>query len=142
MCQSGRPGRPASHGAAASPRSKASLTIAPKAAPCPGPISLYYAPGGHGIRIDSHVYGGYVIPQHYDSMIGKVIAFGRTRELAIDRMYRALSEHLIRGIETNIPFLAAIMRDPVFRAGHATTSFIEEFLARVPKDYLNQPNHE
>ena len=73
-------------------------------APCPGEINLYYSPGGHGVRIDSHCYSGYTIPPHYDSMIAKVMTYGRTRELALDRMDRALGEYLIRGIKTNIPF--------------------------------------
>lgn len=103
-------------------------------APCPGEISLYYSPGGHGVRIDSHVYSGYTIPPHYDSMIAKVMTFGRTRELALDRMDRALGEYLIRGIKTNIPFSRAIIRDRVFREGEATTKYIEEFVERVPKD--------
>jgi acetyl-CoA carboxylase biotin carboxylase subunit len=103
-------------------------------APCPGDITLYYSPGGHGVRIDSHCYSGYTIPPHYDSMIAKVMTFGRTRELALDRMDRALGEYLIRGIKTNIPFSRAIIRDPIFREGKATTKYIEEFLQRVPKD--------
>ncbi len=102
--------------------------------PCPGDITLYYSPGGHGVRIDSHVYSGYTIPPHYDSMIAKVITFAKTRELALDRMDRALGEYLIRGIQTNIPFARAIIRDPSFRAGKATTKFVEEFIKRVPKD--------
>ena len=103
-------------------------------APCPGEVSLYYSPGGHGVRIDSHVYSGYTIPPYYDSMIAKVMAFGRTRELALDRMDRALGEYLVRGIKTNIPFARAIIRDPIFREGKATTKYIEEFIKRVPKD--------
>ncbi len=103
-------------------------------APCPGEISLYYSPGGHGVRIDSHCYSGYTIPPHYDSMIAKVMTFGRTRELALDRMDRALGEYLIRGIKTNIPFSRAIIRDRVFREGEATTKYIEDFVERVPKD--------
>ena len=103
-------------------------------APCPGEISLYYSPGGHGVRIDSHVYAGYTIPPHYDSMIAKLITFGKTRDLALDRMERALGEYLIRGISTNIPFSRAIIRDPVFREGKATTKYVEEFFKRVPKD--------
>jgi len=102
--------------------------------PCPGEISLYYSPGGHGVRIDSHVYSGYTIPPHYDSMISKVITFGKTRDLALDRMERALGEYLIRGISTNIPFSKAIIRDPHFREGKATTKYVEEFIKRVPKD--------
>ena len=103
-------------------------------APCPGKISLYYPPGGHGVRVDSHVYGGYVISPHYDSMIGKLISYGRNREIALDRMQRALNEYLIHGIKTNIPFSKAVLRDPVFRQGDATTSYVEEFLHRTPKD--------
>ncbi|MFL2847695.1 MAG: acetyl-CoA carboxylase biotin carboxylase subunit [Coraliomargaritaceae bacterium] len=103
-------------------------------APCPGEISLYYPPGGHGVRIDSHVYGGYTIPPHYDSMIAKVITYGRNRELALDRMDRALKEYIIRGIATNISFSRAIIKDPTFRSGQATTKYIEEFLKRAPKN--------
>lgn len=103
-------------------------------APCPGEITLYYSPGGHGVRIDSHCYSGYTIPPYYDSMIAKVMTYGRTRELALDRMDRALGEYLIRGIKTNVPFSRAIIRDPHFREGKYTTKFIEEFLERVPKD--------
>ncbi|MEM8549373.1 MAG: acetyl-CoA carboxylase biotin carboxylase subunit [Verrucomicrobiota bacterium] len=103
-------------------------------APCPGKIDLYYAPGGHGVRIDSHIYGGYEVPPHYDSMVSKVITYGRTREVAVDRMYRALSEYLIRGIRTTIPFTSAIMKDLIFRAGGATTKFVPDFLERTPKD--------
>ena len=105
-----------------------------KFAPCPGEIGLYYAPGGHGVRIDSHCYSGYTIPPYYDSMIAKVMTIAKTRELALDRMDRALGEYLIRGIKTNIPFSRAIIRDPIFREGKATTKYIEEFIERVPKD--------
>ena len=103
-------------------------------APCPGEISVYYSPGGHGVRIDSHVYGGYTIPPHYDSMISKVITYGRNRELALDRMDRALKEYIIRGIASNISFSRAIIKDPTFREGKATTKYIEEFLKRAPKN--------
>lgn len=111
-------------------------------APCPGEITLYYPPGGHGVRIDSHVYGGYVVPPYYDSMIAKVITYGPTRELALDRMYRALSEYLIRGIRTNISFARAIVRDPIFAEGGATTKFIEDFLARTPHDTFTKSDLE
>ena len=103
-------------------------------APCPGEIDVYYSPGGHGVRIDSHVYGGYTIPPHYDSMISKVITYGRNRELALDRMDRALKEYIIRGIASNISFSRAIIKDPTFRSGKATTKYIEEFLKRAPKN--------
>ena len=106
-------------------------------APCPGTIGLYYPPGGHGVRVDSHVYGGYVVPPHYDSMIGKLMTFGKTREIAIDRMHRALSEYLIRGIKTSLPFCKAIMLDPTFRSGeNITTKYIEDFINRTPKDQI------
>jgi len=107
-------------------------------APCPGEIKLYYAPGGHGVRVDSHVYGGYFVPKYYDSMISKLITYGRTRELALDRMHRALSEYIIRGIHTNIGFTRAIIRDPDFKAGKATTKFVEDFLKRTPKSNYEQ----
>jgi acetyl-CoA carboxylase biotin carboxylase subunit len=108
-------------------------------APSPGEIGLYYAPGGHGVRIDSHAYGGYKISPYYDSMISKVITYGKTREIAIDRMIRALSEYLIRGIKTNIGFNKAILQDPTFRNGDATTSYIEEFMSRTPTEvFTNQ----
>lgn len=105
--------------------------------PSPGTITLYYPPGGHGIRIDSHIYGGYTIPPNYDSMVGKVIAFGKNRDEAIERMNRALSEYLLRGVKTTTPFCRAIMLDPVFRSGkNITTKYIEEFIHRTPKDVL------
>ncbi len=110
-------------------------------APCPGTIGLYYPPGGHGVRLDSHIYGGYQVPPHYDSMIGKLITYGRNREIAMDRMYRALGEFIITGIKTTIPFSKAIMQDPVFRSGQATTKFVEDFINRSNMDSLIQSNH-
>ena len=101
--------------------------------PSPGTIGLYYAPGGHGVRVDSHAYGGYTVSPFYDSMIAKLVTYGSTRKIALDRMYRALSEYLIRGIDTNIEFLKAIVLDPGFRQGEATTSYVEEFLSLHPK---------
>lgn len=98
--------------------------------PSPGCIDLYYAPGGHGVRVDSHAYGGYVIPPYYDSMIGKLITYGKTREVAIQRMYRALNEYIIRGVKTTIPLQKAIISDPDFQAGNATTAFMEKFMER------------
>jgi acetyl-CoA carboxylase biotin carboxylase subunit len=96
--------------------------------PCPGKIELYYAPGGRGIRIDSHAYAGYTVPSHYDSMIAKVIGMGTTREHAIARMSRALSEYMITGIKTTIPFQEAIMRDPDFVRGKYNTSFVAKII--------------
>lgn len=96
--------------------------------PSPGRIELYYAPGGRGVRIDSHAYSGYTVPPHYDSMIAKVIGMGTTRGHAIDRMRRALGEYLIRGIKTTIPFQEAIMRDPDFLRGDYNTGFVEKII--------------
>jgi acetyl-CoA carboxylase biotin carboxylase subunit len=96
--------------------------------PCPGRIDLYYAPGGRGIRIDSHAYAGYTVPPHYDSMIAKVIGMGTTREHAIERMRRALSEYMITGIKTTIPFQQAIMHDPDFVRGRYNTSFVTKLI--------------
>ncbi|MDD3180214.1 MAG: acetyl-CoA carboxylase biotin carboxylase subunit [Opitutaceae bacterium] len=103
-------------------------------APSPGTLSLYYAPGGHGVRVDSHVYSGYTIPPYYDSMIGKLICYGSNRKIALQRAYRALSEYLIRGIKTTIPLHKAIMSDPTFIEGKATTAYLEEFMSRTPLD--------
>ena len=96
--------------------------------PCPGNIELYYAPGGRGIRIDSHAYAGYPIPPHYDSMVAKVIAIASTREDCIRRMSRALGEYMITGIKTTIPFQQAIMRNSDFRKGKYHTGFVEQML--------------
>ncbi len=95
--------------------------------PSPGKITVLHQPGGHGIRVDSHVYAGYVIPPYYDSMIGKLITVAQTREEAINKMYRALSEYVIEGIKTTIPLHLQIMQDPKFREGDFTTKFIESF---------------
>ena len=96
--------------------------------PSPGKIDLYYAPGGRGVRIDSHAYTGYVVPPYYDSMIAKVIAVGTTRENAINRMRRALGEYIIRGVKTTIPFQQRIMHDPDFVRGKYHTGFVAKML--------------
>jgi acetyl-CoA carboxylase biotin carboxylase subunit len=95
--------------------------------PSPGKITTLHTPGGHGVRVDSHVYTGYVIPPYYDSMIGKLITIARTREEAIDTMYRALSEYVIEGIKTTIPFHLQLMQNEDFRKGNFTTKFLEGF---------------
>ncbi len=97
--------------------------------PSPGQIELYYAPGGRGVRIDSHAYAGYPIPPNYDSMIAKLIVTASSREAAIKRMNRALGEYMITGIKTTIPFQQAIMRNADFRAGKYSTGFIERMLS-------------
>jgi acetyl-CoA carboxylase biotin carboxylase subunit len=96
--------------------------------PSPGNIDLYYAPGGRGIRIDSHAYAGYPIPPNYDSMIAKVIATASSREACINRMSRALNEYMITGIKTTIPFQQAIMHNAEFRKGKYHTGFVEQLL--------------
>jgi len=106
-------------------------------APSPGTIGLYYPPGGIGVRVDSHIYSGYVIPPYYDSMIGKLICFGSTRKEALERMYRALSEYLVRGIKTTIPLHKAIMADPLFIEGKATTAYMEDFLSRTTPELFS-----
>lgn len=95
--------------------------------PSPGKITVLHTPGGHGVRVDSHVYAGYTIPPYYDSMIGKLIAVAQTREEAIDTMYRALSEYVIEGIKTTIPFHLQLMQDERFRKGDFNTKFLETF---------------
>jgi acetyl-CoA carboxylase biotin carboxylase subunit len=95
--------------------------------PSPGKITTLHTPGGHGIRVDSHVYSGYTIPPNYDSMIGKLITVAQTREEAISKMQRALSEYVIEGIKTTIPFHLRLMQNEEFRKGNYTTKFLESF---------------
>ena len=95
--------------------------------PSPGVIQTLHTPGGHGVRLDTHVYGGYVIPPHYDSMIAKLITTAQTREEAINKMKRALDEFVIEGIKTTIPFHRQLMDHPDYIAGNYTTKFMEDF---------------
>ena len=95
--------------------------------PSPGKITVLHTPGGHGVRVDSHVYAGYVIPPYYDSMIGKLITVAQTREEAIATMYRALSEYVIEGVKTTIPFHLQLMQHEEFKKGNFTTKFLESF---------------
>ena len=95
-------------------------------APCPGTINVYHAPGGHGVRLDTHVYAGYQIPPYYDSMISKLIVVAQTRDEAIKKMQRALDEYIIEGVKTTIPFHQRLMRHPRFKSGDFTTKFMEE----------------
>lgn len=96
--------------------------------PSPGKITTLHIPGGHGVRVDSHVYTGYTISPYYDSMIGKLIAIARTREEAISTMTRALSEYVIEGVKTTIPFHLQLMQDEKFRSGDFNTKFMESFV--------------
>ena len=93
--------------------------------PSPGVITTLHTPGGHGVRVDSHVYSGYRIPPNYDSMVGKLITVAQTREEAIAKMQRALSEYVIEGVKTTIPFHLKLMQNEQFRAGDYTTKFME-----------------
>ncbi len=95
--------------------------------PCPGIVTSYHAPGGHGIRIDTHVYASYMIPPHYDSLIAKLITVAQTREEAITKMKRALEEYIIEGVKTTIPFHLQLMENKSFLKGDFTTKFMETF---------------
>jgi acetyl-CoA carboxylase biotin carboxylase subunit len=106
--------------------------------PCPGRIEMYYAPGGRGVRVDSHAYAGYTIPSHYDSMIGKLITYGKDRREAMDKMSRALSEYMITGIKTTIPFEQAILQDPNFRRGVYSTNFNEHLLGGARRELIEE----
>jgi acetyl-CoA carboxylase biotin carboxylase subunit len=100
--------------------------------PSPGTIDLYYAPGGRGVRVDSHAYSKYTIPPNYDSLIAKLICVGSTRESTIRRMTRALSEYLISGIKTTIPFHVKIMQSTDFQRGDFDTGFVEKIVGPKP----------
>ncbi len=100
--------------------------------PTPGKITSYHSPGGHGVRVDTHVYAGYTIPPNYDSMIGKLIVSAQTREEAITKMERALSEYVIEGVHTTIPFHLQLMQNEQFRKGNFTTKFLEDFEIKKP----------
>jgi acetyl-CoA carboxylase biotin carboxylase subunit len=95
--------------------------------PSPGRITVLHQPGGHGVRVDSHIYAGYTIPPYYDSMIAKLITIAQTREEAIQTMERALSEFVIEGVKTTIPFHQQLMQNEDFRKGNYTTKFLESF---------------
>ena len=101
--------------------------------PCPGKITNLHTPGGHGIRVDSHIYSGYTIPPNYDSMVAKLITVAQTREEAIAKMHRALSEYVIEGVKTTIPFHLQLMKDENFIKGNYTTKFLETFELKQPE---------
>ena len=98
--------------------------------PNPGKVTTFHAPGGHGVRMDTHVYAGYMIPPNYDSMIAKLIVTAQTREEAINKMKRALDEFVIEGIKTTIPFHRQLMEHPDYLAGNYTTKFMEDFVMK------------
>jgi acetyl-CoA carboxylase biotin carboxylase subunit len=102
--------------------------------PSPGRITSFHVPGGPGIRVDSHAYNGYFVPPNYDSLIGKIIAYGDTREQAIARLNTALSETVIEGIKTNIPLHQALLRDAAFLRGGTSIHYLEEKLAKQARE--------
>jgi acetyl-CoA carboxylase biotin carboxylase subunit len=101
--------------------------------PAPGKITTFHAPGGHGVRLDTHVYAGYTIPPNYDSMVAKLITTAQTREEAINKMKRALDEFIVEGVKTTIPFHRQLMDHPDYVAGNYTTKFMEDFEMESPK---------
>jgi len=101
--------------------------------PSPGKITNLHAPGGHGVRLDTHVYSGYVIPPNYDSMVAKLITTAQTRDEAISKMKRALDEFIVEGVKTTIPFHRQLMDHPDYLSGNYTTKFMEDFV--ISKEY-------
>jgi acetyl-CoA carboxylase biotin carboxylase subunit len=106
--------------------------------PSPGRIEMYYQPGGRGVRMDTHAYAGYTIPSAYDSMIGKLIATGKDRREALDRMNRALAECMITGVKTTVSFQQAIMQDPNFRRGVYSTGFVDQLLGGARRELIEE----
>jgi acetyl-CoA carboxylase biotin carboxylase subunit len=104
--------------------------------PCPGRIEMYYQPGGRGVRVDTHAYAGYTIPPTYDSLISKLITYGKDRREAMDRMSRALGEYMMTGIKTTIPFEQAILQDPNFRRGVYSTNFVDQLLGGARRELI------
>jgi acetyl-CoA carboxylase biotin carboxylase subunit len=100
--------------------------------PSPGKVDAYIAPGGPGVRVDSHCYPGYSIPPHYDSLLSKLIVWGSDRAEAIQRMQRALDEYAITGVRTTIPFHQRVLAHPAFQAGDVHTDFIEKHMTPLP----------
>ncbi len=106
--------------------------------PSPGKIEMYYAPGGRGVRLDSHAYAGYTIPSQYDSMIAKLITYGTSRRDAMNKMNRALHEYIITGIKTTIPFKKAVLHDPEFCRGVYSTNFVDELLGGGRRELIQE----
>ena len=98
--------------------------------PCPGTITSVHLPGGNGIRVDTHIYADYQVPSHYDSMLLKLIAHGKDRQEAIEKIRSALGELIIEGIETNIDFQYEIVSHPAFLKGLTNTGFIEKYFGK------------
>ena len=104
-----------------------------KFTPSPGRITSLHMPGGPGVRVDSHAYSGYFVPPNYDSLLGKIITYGDTREQAIAKMHIALSETVIEGIKTNLPLHQELMSDTAFRRGGTSIHYLEERLAKLTR---------
>jgi acetyl-CoA carboxylase biotin carboxylase subunit len=107
-------------------------------APAPVALRCITSPEGRGVRVDTHAYAGYTIPPHYDSMIGKLITYGKDRREAMDKMSRALSEYMITGVKTTISFQQAILQDPNFRRGVYTTNFVEQLLSGARRELIEE----
>jgi len=104
-----------------------------KFTPSPGRITMWHPPGGPGVRVDSHIYTNYFVPPHYDSMVGKIIAYGDTRDQALARMRTALLETVVEGIQTNIPLHRELMIDTHFMTGGTNIHYLEEWLVQRKK---------
>src|SRR6266536_3522047 len=106
--------------------------------PCPERIEMYYQPGGRGVRVDSHAYAGYTIPSAYAQLISKLVTHGKDRRDAMDKMSRALSEYMITGVKTTIPFEQAILQDPNFRRGVYSTNFVDQLLGGARRELIEE----
>jgi acetyl-CoA carboxylase biotin carboxylase subunit len=107
--------------------------------PCPGKITSFHVPGGHGVRVDTHAYAAYTIPPYYDSLLAKLIVHGKTRDESLTKMVRALDEFVVEGIETTIPFLKRVMTRPEFMSGKFDTSFVEKLFASEARERAAAP---
>ena len=97
--------------------------------PCPGEVTTFHAPGGLGVRVDSHLYDGYTVPPYYDSLIAKIITYGETRSIALAKMRQALDELVVEGIRTNTPLHRDLVRDEAFKTGGVSIHYLERKLA-------------
>jgi acetyl-CoA carboxylase biotin carboxylase subunit len=112
-------------------------------APSPGKITALHTPKGYGVRVDTHIYAGYTVPPYYDSLLAKVICRAKTREECIVKMERALSEFIIEGVKTTIPFSLALMKNEEFRSGIYDTGLLERFdyVAAIKEMHLDEHHH-
>jgi acetyl-CoA carboxylase biotin carboxylase subunit len=110
--------------------------------PCPGRVFYYHAPGGPGVRVDTHIYSDYLVPPHYDSLLAKIMTHGKNREEAIARMRRALTECVFEGLPTSTPFHLEVLHNPVFLSGKATTRFLEEEISHLQEGLRGRAKSE